>query len=136
LASAFFVKLDSVEKVIREDENYHVYAPFVPFGLRPSIRGRFLGSTRGLLIGDFADRSESLWDLVRRNVASSAISSLFEITLGGWREQAYGIDEAKGSVAEALERAKLCFPSRIKTIREESRKLRHSRPAMDGPLLS
>jgi hypothetical protein len=126
-----FVKLDGVEKVIKEDDNYHVYAPFVPFGLRPSIRGRVLGSARGLLIGDFADRSESLWDLVRRNLASSAISSLFEITLGGWRAQAYAIDEAKGSVAKALEHARFCAPSRIKTSYLEYAKTRGVRATPD-----
>lgn len=111
----FFVKLDAIERIVREAENYRLYAPFVPFGLRPSIHGRILGSTRGLLVGDFADKSESLWDQVRRNIASSAVSSLFETTLGGWRNQAYAVDSVKGSVATALEKARFCVPSRIKT---------------------
>jgi phosphotransferase family enzyme len=127
----FFVKLDNAEKVIKEGENYHVYAPFVPFGLRPSISGQVLGSTRGLLIGDFADRSESLWERARRNVASTAISSLFEITLGGWRAQGYAIDEVKGSVAKALELARFCTPSRIKTSFLEYAKSRGVRATPD-----
>jgi hypothetical protein len=110
----FFVKLDSADRIVKEAENYRLFAPFVPFGLRPSIHGRILGATRGLLVGDFADKSESLWDQVRRNVASLAISSLFETTLGGWREQAYAVDPVNGSVATALEQANFCVPSRIK----------------------
>lgn len=110
----FFVKLDSNDKITKEAENYRNYAAFVPFGLRPSIHGRVLGATRGLLVGDFADKSESLWDQVRRNVASLAISSLFETTLGGWREQAYAVDPIKGAVATALEQVGFCVPSRIK----------------------
>ncbi len=111
----FFVKLDAIDKIVREAENYRVYAPFVPFGLRPSIHGRVLGSTRALLVGDFADKSESLWDQVRRNLASYAISSLFETTLGGWRTQAYAADPVRGPVAAALEKARFCISSRIKT---------------------
>ncbi|RWH78088.1 phosphotransferase [Mesorhizobium sp.] len=110
----FFVKLDSTDRIVKEAENYRSFAPFVPFGLRPSVHGCFLGATRGLLVGDFADKSEPLWDQVRRNVASLAISSLFETTLGGWREQAYAIDPVKGSVAVALEQANFCVPSQIK----------------------
>jgi hypothetical protein len=68
---------------------------------------------------------------VRRNVASSAISSLFEITLGGWRAQAYAIDEATGSVAKALEHARFCTPSRIKTSYLEYAKGRGSRATPD-----
>ena len=88
--------------------DYRVYTPFVPFGLRPSIHGRVLGSTRALLVGDFVDKSESLWDRVRRNLASYAISSLFETTLGGWRTQAYAANSVRGPVAAALEEARFC----------------------------
>jgi hypothetical protein len=109
----FFVKLDRIEKIRMEEFNYSEYARFVPFGLRPSIHGSTLGSKRGLLVGDFADKSEPLWDQVRRNLASSTISSLFEITLGGLRTQAYAEDAIKGSVAAALQGI-FCDPSRIK----------------------
>lgn len=111
----YFVKLDSAAKVLQEERKYDAYGPFVPFGLRPSLRPTVLGADRGLLIGDFVDQSESLWDLALRNVAAPVIFSLLDVTLGGWRAQAYSKDPVEGSVAEALERAGVWKPEKFKT---------------------
>lgn len=101
-----FAKLDRADKIAREHDNYREYAArFIPFGLRPNVENLIIGSERSLLVGDFVDKSESLWDLVRRNVASSAITALLEETLGGWRDQAYAADPIPGSVAAAMQAA-------------------------------
>lgn len=102
----FFAKLDVREKIQKEFQNYRDFADrFIPFGLRPNVQDIVHGSERSLLYGDFVDRSESLWDLVRRNVGVQAISSLVEQTLIGWRNQAYASDPLEGSVAAAMEKA-------------------------------
>ncbi|SEH87310.1 phosphotransferase [Tardiphaga sp. OK245] len=110
-----FAKLDGKHKIDREYANYREYAArFIPFGLRPNVDCVITGSERSLLVGDFVDRSESLWDLARRNVASNAITALVDETLGGWRDQAYANDPIEGSVAQAMCRAHLWRPESVK----------------------
>lgn len=111
----YFVKLDGVEKVLKEERKYEVYGPFVPFGLRPSLRPTILGASKGLLVGDFVDRSESLWDVARRNMAAPAIFSLLDVTLGGWRRQGNAQNPRDGSIAEALERAEVWKPENFQS---------------------
>lgn len=120
----YFVKLDTLEKVTKEASNYREFgAPFIPFGLRPGIQEVVLGCARGILIGDFVDRSESLWELARRNVAMSPIHALADITLGGWRNQAYAKDPVKASVALGLQKAGAFDPERFKpTYAEHARR--------------
>lgn len=109
-----FAKLDLRDKVAREHANYRHYAArFIPFGLRPNVEALIAGSERSLLVGDFVDRSESLWELARRNVAGPAITALLEETLGGWRDQGYAKDPIAGSVAAAMRREGLWNPDRI-----------------------
>lgn len=111
----FFAKVDTHEKIEREFRNYKEFAEqFIPFGLRPNVQKLVTGTERSLLAGNFVDRSESLWDLVRRNVAAQAISALIEETLLGWRNQAYAEAEKLGSVATAMANAGLCEPDKIK----------------------
>ena len=110
-----FAKLDRNEKIAREFQNYREFADkFIPFGLRPNVQDVVVGSERSLLVGNFVDRSESLWDLARRNVAAPAVTALIEETLGGWRDQAYASDPENGSVAHAMVAAGLCKPDRIR----------------------
>lgn len=110
-----FVKLDRNDKIAREAQHYREYAEkFIPFGLRPNIQDVIVGGERSLLVGDFVDRSESLWDLARRNVAASAVTALIDETLGGWRDQAYATDPVEGSVARAMVEAGLCDPARLR----------------------
>jgi hypothetical protein len=109
-----FAKLDRRDKIAREHDNYREFAArFIPFGLRPNVEGLVPGSDRSLLVGDFVDRSESLWDLARRNVAGSAITALLEETLGGWRDQGYAQDPVHGAVASAMRETGLWDPDKI-----------------------
>lgn len=109
-----FVKLDRRDKIGVEHDNYRDYAErFIPFALRPNIETMVVGSERSLLVGNFVDRSESLWDLVRRNVAGEAITALLEETLGGWRDQGYARDPQRGAVATAMRTAGIWDPDRI-----------------------
>ncbi len=91
----FFVKFDRFSKIRREFNNYHECAVnYVPFNLRPNVEQErlALGSTRGILVGNFVEHSESLWEVVCRGAGQTAINSLFENTLRGWRLQAYQPD--------------------------------------------
>jgi hypothetical protein len=111
-----FAKLDRRDKVEKEYSNYREYAErYIPFGLRPNIHERILGAERSLLVGNFVDRSESLWSLARRNLAGRAVTSLIEETLGGWRDQAYVQDPVDGSVAEAMIKAEILRPAKLKS---------------------
>lgn len=118
-----FAKLDRREKIEREHYNYREFAErFIPFGLRPNVDDVIDGVNRSLLVGDFVDRSESLWDLARRNVASQAITSLIEETLGGWRDQAYADAPKDGAVAQAMINADMCKPDQMSSRYPESAK--------------
>lgn len=109
-----FVKLDRSDKVAREFANYRDYAErFIPFGLRPNIQALVAGAERSLLVGDFVDRSESLWDLARREVAAQAVTSLVDETLRGWRDQGYASDPVSGSLGAAMRTAGLWNPDQI-----------------------
>jgi len=109
-----FAKLDARDKIAREHDNYRDYAErFIPFGLRPNIETMVTGSARSLLVGNFVDRSESLWELARRHVAGPAITALLEETLAGWRDQGYAKDPVKGAVAVAMREAGLWDPDKI-----------------------
>ncbi len=109
-----FVKLDSTEKIEREYRNYRDFAErYVPFGLRPNVQATITGAFRSLLVGDFVDNSESLWDLARRGVASQAITSLADESLRGWWDQGYAADPSRGSVASAMKAANLWDADRI-----------------------
>ncbi|ATQ69054.1 hypothetical protein CQW49_15100 [Methylosinus trichosporium OB3b] len=109
-----FVKLDRSDKVAREHANYRDYAErFIPFGLRPNIQALVAGAERSLLVGDFVDRSESLWDLAQREVAAQAVTSLIDETLRGWRDQGYASDPVSGSLAIAMRDAGLWNPEAI-----------------------
>lgn len=103
----FFAKVGPRRKIDEEISKYRTYAThFVPFYLRPNLAPArcVLGHKQGLLIGDFVDRSESLWALAQRGQANGVIHALFDVTLNGWRAQAYveGVAPAIGPVAEKL----------------------------------
>ncbi|HZZ31870.1 MAG TPA: phosphotransferase [Phenylobacterium sp.] len=110
-----FAKLDRNDKIAREFQNYRDFADkFIPFGLRPNVQDVVVGGERSLLVGNFVDRSESLWDLARRKLAATAVTALIDETLGGWRDQAYASDPAHGSVARAMIGAGLSKPNLIR----------------------
>ena len=88
----FFVKIDRCAKIENEMRNYEDHAAgYVPFNHRPNLaEGRsLLGLRKGILVGSFVERSETLRDVVRRGTGERAIYSLFEHALRGWRLQAY-----------------------------------------------
>jgi hypothetical protein len=88
----FFVKLDRYTKILRELENYKVCTThFIPFFARPNLDPMrcLLGAERGVIIGNFVEHSDSLAERVLRGTAQTAINSLFEDALRGWRTQAY-----------------------------------------------
>jgi len=77
----FFVKYDEPDKVAEERRKYQEFAAhFIPFNLRPNLDMErcLIGSELGVLVGNLVERSESLWEVVRRGQAQSAIYSLFD----------------------------------------------------------
>jgi len=48
-----------------------------------------LGASEGILVGNFVEHSEPLWDVAKRGAPQEAIHSLFDHALRGWRLQAY-----------------------------------------------
>ena len=86
-ASPLFVKLGPREEIIQEHKIYvENVDPYVPFHLGPGLAQDrcCLGATRGLLVGDFVDESESLLDCAKTGRSSAALSSLFHRALRGW----------------------------------------------------
>jgi len=91
----FFAKLDLKHKVMQEVENYRQFTEhFIPFSSRPNVDySRCLVCSRnGIIVGNFVEHSESLWDLAVRGHANRAIHSLFDEALSGWHLQAYQQD--------------------------------------------
>lgn len=87
----FFAKVDSRDKIDSEGFNYRFYAEhFIPFNLRPNLDPKrcLSGKDVGILVGNFVEKSESLIDAARRGHAQTALFSLFDNTLRGWRLQA------------------------------------------------
>lgn len=109
-----FAKIDAHEKIVREFNNYRAHADrYIPFGLRPNVQHIVSGYERGLLIGDFVDRSQSLWDLVRQDGAAQALHALIYDTLAGWRDQGHAKEPIKGSIAATLANKSFCDPKKI-----------------------
>jgi hypothetical protein len=88
----FFAKVDKKEKIWKEWNNYqNIVGHFIPFHARPNLDTDrcFIGLTQGILVGNFVEQSESLWDVAKRGSAQPVIYSLFDEALRGWRLQAY-----------------------------------------------
>jgi hypothetical protein len=85
-----FVKIGPRKKIVDEYDKYcsHIFE-YVPFHLAPRLRRDRcnLGSTQGILVGDFVEGAESLITCARGARCVHAISNLFDKTLGGWRKQ-------------------------------------------------
>lgn len=85
-----FVKIGSRSKIIEEYDKYTNGAlDYVPFHLGPRLRldRCNLGSTLGILVGDFVDGAEAIRDSAPEGRAVHAIANLFDKTLGAWRKQ-------------------------------------------------
>ncbi len=113
-AQPLFAKLDRRDRVAREGQNYRAAAPFIPFGLRPNVERMVCGATRGLLVGNLVDKSESPWDVARRGHAEQAIFNLFNTTLGGWRAQGFRGSPLRGPVWPALVNAGIVTLGRVR----------------------
>lgn len=88
----YFVKLGPRKKIADEYDRYIGRAiHYVPFHLGPRLRlGRCnLGTSQGILVGDFVEGAESIRDCASAGRAGHAIANLFDKTLGPWRKQAY-----------------------------------------------
>ena len=85
--SSYFLKFGPRDAIFSEFEKYQEQVDrFVPFHLRPRlVHSRcVLGATRGLIVGDWVDDSESLFECARAGRAAPVISSLFDKTLRPW----------------------------------------------------
>jgi len=85
------VKIGSRKKIADEYDKYVGRAlDYVPFHLGPRLRLERcnLGSTQGVLVGDFVEGTEPIRDSAPAGRASHAIANLFDKTLGTWRKQA------------------------------------------------
>lgn len=86
----YFAKIGPRKKIVDEYDEYcgHIFE-YVPFYLGPRLRRDRcnLGSTQGILVGDFVEGAESLISCARGGRCGHAIANLFDKTLGGWRKQ-------------------------------------------------
>lgn len=84
----FFAKFNTHTKVESECENYREHVlPFIPFNLRPNIDSKrcIQGAKNGLIVGNFVENSDSLWNYIRSGNSKSAIYSAFDTALHAWR---------------------------------------------------
>lgn len=98
----YFVKLGPRKKIADEYDRYVGRAiHHVPFHLGPRLRlGRCnLGTSQGILVGDFVEGAEPIRDCASAGRAGHAIANLFDKTLGPWRKQAH---DTKRSLKEYL----------------------------------
>jgi hypothetical protein len=92
----YFLKIGERGKIFDEYENYEDRVdPYIPFHLGPHlIRERCcLGATSGVIVGDYVEESESLFDCACEGRAAAAIACLFDRTLVGWHRIAKRKDE-------------------------------------------
>ena len=86
-----FVKIDGRANVINEYKNYMERVdPYIPFHLGPHLIGDrcFLGSTKGILVGEYVEESENFLEAAKAGRAERAVECLFDRTLYGWHRDA------------------------------------------------
>jgi hypothetical protein len=113
----FFAKIDDVEKINKELDHYKQYVfHFIPFNLRPNIDSYrcIRGHKKGILVGNFVEQSESLWDALRRGNAPTIIYSLFDNALRSWRMQAV---EKEDNLLKCIGDVEVFDPSRVSSVR-------------------
>lgn len=89
--SLHLVKLGPRKKIVDEYDKYIGHAlDYVPYHLGPKLRLEQcnLGSSQGVLVGDFVEGTESIRDSAPAGRGGHAIANLFDKTLGAWRKQA------------------------------------------------
>ena len=85
------VKIGPRKKIVDEYDKYIGHAlNYVPFHLGPRLRldRCNLGSSQGILVGDFVEGAEPIRDSAPAGRGGHAIANLFDKTLGAWRKQA------------------------------------------------
>jgi len=113
----FFAKIDDVEKIKEELDHYKQYVfHFIPFNLRPNIDSYrcIQGHKKGILVGNFVEQSESLWDALRRGNTPTIIYSLFDNALRSWRMQA---GRQEDNLWKRIGDVKVFDPSRVSSAR-------------------
>lgn len=113
-----FVKIDKRKRAETERAHYHdCTTSFVPFYARPNLHLKrcLMGAEFGLIVGDFVERSEGLLELAHRGDAQSAIDSLFQDALRGWRAQPF---DKKNETVKAVALCPKGFLSRLSTRRK------------------
>jgi hypothetical protein len=101
----FLIKFDKADKLEKERTNYEDHVcDYVQFSCRPNFveNRRALGHKEGVLVGNFVERSESLWDYLRRGGPTAALTSLFDDALRGWRQQAEGVGVTRDQLFSRL----------------------------------
>lgn len=111
----YFAKIDRPDKILLESRNYQAAEALIPFWLRPNISRTVEGATRAVMVGNLVDKSESLWDVVRRGQGEEAIFNLFNTTLGAFRSLGLQSDPVQGNMLAALEKAGIVSRERIRT---------------------
>lgn len=101
----YYAKFDRLQKIGKELTNYEeLVEAAVPFNLRPNPDYRRCireGYTHGLIVGNFVEQSEPLWQTARRGQSGPAIFSLFDQAFKSWRLSSYC--ELKESLVFRLE---------------------------------
>jgi len=99
----FFAKFDTKEKIEKELYAYDNYVTnFVPFYLRPNFdRDRcIVGYESGIIVGNYAEQTETLLDEVGRGQGLEPINCLIDSTLSRWWEHAQRRD---GNLTTAMQ---------------------------------
>jgi hypothetical protein len=116
----FYAKIAKKAKIQRELENYRDFVlGAIPFNLRPNpITERCVlphqSHVFGILVGNFVESSDALWEAAQRGRGTSPTYCLFDNALRGWRLDA--TIEDKISVQEEFDRSKLnVYPDRVPT---------------------
>lgn len=122
VALPFFVKFGWRADIARELCNYRECTSLhVPFNQRPNIDPArcALGFERGVIVGNFVERSEELQSVVDRGAGLPALQSLFNSALRGWRQQAHVGDGSNLRTNVLAREMGRCLPSRYRPRRRD-----------------
>jgi len=87
----YFVKIDTRVRIVSEYINYQEdVEKYLPYHLHPRLRTHFchLGANKGILVGDFIDKSETLLECAQSGRSGPALANLFDHSLQGWHKNA------------------------------------------------
>jgi Phosphotransferase enzyme family len=125
----FFVKFGRAQAVETELTNYKECTTlYIPFNQRPNLDHDrcLIGHERGIVVGNFVEQSEALQSAIDRGAGRTALHSLFDGALRGWRRQAFYDDTRYVSRGNLLDRLRLTCPSSYKPARRNTLRLRQS----------